>query len=77
MGSGGLKSAIQRRRYADYLRRGEPIPADLAAIFQTCPRCQGRKYVCEEYGQGESRVAALDDCPSCEGEGFVERAALP
>jgi hypothetical protein len=77
MGSEDLKATVQRRRYADYLRRGEPVPADLVAIFRTCPLCQGRKYVCEEYRQGESLVASLDDCPSCEGEGFVERVASP
>jgi hypothetical protein len=37
-----LKAEVQRRRYRECRRLRRPIPPDLAALFEPCPRCGGR-----------------------------------
>jgi hypothetical protein len=75
LGVDDLKLAIQRRRYADYLRRGAPIPADLKLLFGRCPKCTGRGEVGYAIINSEQHTEVDDVCPECDGEGFVRRDA--
>jgi hypothetical protein len=70
-----LRLTIQRRRYADHLRRRLPIPGDLAALFQTCPKCAGRGEVGWAVVEPDGVLEVDDICPRCGGERFVDREA--
>ena len=75
MEANDLRLTIQRRRYADHLRRKLPIPSNLAALFQTCPNCAGRGEVGWQVVDQGRVMEVDDDCPKCRGARFVAREA--
>ena len=71
------KNKARRRRFAELLRRGQSIPPDLAAHFETCQGCKGRGQVGYGVIQDGYPIEVDDVCPTCNGDGFVQVSTPP
>jgi hypothetical protein len=65
---------FRRPSYVARRQAGQAV-GDLSEYFMDCSTCAGRGKVCVESADGGARVASLEVCGRCGGDGFLERVS--